>query len=76
MLKVPANTFRCSLDKENGVLRIRPDKPMYLDLNINCKTGCIRVNVLNGTNIWMHPNWEVLNEMKNFLEEIGLGFLF
>lgn len=38
--------------------------------------GCIRVNVLNGTNIWMHPNWEVLNEMKNFLEEIGLGFLF
>lgn len=38
MLKVPANTFRCSLGKENGVLRIRPDKPMYLDLNINCKT--------------------------------------
>lgn len=38
MLKVPANTFRCSLDKKNRVLRIRPDKPMYLDLNINCKT--------------------------------------
>ena len=38
ILKVPSNTFSCSLNKEEGILRIRPDKPMYLDLNINCKT--------------------------------------
>lgn len=38
VLSVPANTFSCSLDHENGVLRIRPDKPVYLDLNINCNT--------------------------------------
>ena len=38
ILEVPANTFKCSLNKDNGVLRIRQDKPMYLDININYKT--------------------------------------
>ena len=38
ILEVPANTFKCSLTKEINVLRIRPDKPIYIDLNINCKT--------------------------------------
>lgn len=38
ILKIPANTLQCSLTKQNGILRIRPDKQMYLDLNINCNT--------------------------------------
>ena len=38
ILKVPANTFKCSLNKEDGVLRIRPDRQIYLDLNINEKS--------------------------------------
>jgi len=37
ILKVPGNTFMCSLNHEKGVLRIRPDKPMYLDINIDAK---------------------------------------
>ena len=35
ILKVPANTFTCSLNHESNALRIRPDKPIYIDLNIH-----------------------------------------
>lgn len=38
VLIVPANTFKCSLNRDKGVLRIRPDKPIYLDLNISSET--------------------------------------
>lgn len=37
ILKVPGNTFLYSLNNEKGVLRIRSDKPMYLDLHIDAK---------------------------------------
>lgn len=37
ILKVPANTFICSLDRRNNTLRLRPDKPIYIDLNIHCE---------------------------------------
>ena len=37
ILKVPANTFDCSLNHKTNTLRIRPDKPVYIDLNIHCE---------------------------------------
>lgn len=37
ILKVPANTFDCSLNHKTNALRIRPDKPVYIDLNIHCE---------------------------------------
>ena len=38
ILNVPSNTFECSLQKRPYVLRIRPDKPIYIDLNLDCES--------------------------------------
>ena len=38
ILEVPANTFKHSLNKENGILKVRKDKPIYIDLNIDSKS--------------------------------------
>lgn len=38
ILKVPANTFAYTSTRENNALRLRPDKPIYIDLNIHCES--------------------------------------
>ena len=38
--------------------------------------GFIRTNVLAGTDIWPHSDMEKHKEMRKFLEEIGLGYLY
>lgn len=38
ILKIPANTFKWAKQYDGKSLKVRPDKPIYIDLNIHAKT--------------------------------------
>ena len=38
VLKIPANTFKWAKQYDGKSLKVRPDKPIYIDLNIHAKT--------------------------------------